>query len=239
MEITYYSEPFDHWVIDDFIDEDLAYTLSNQFADYDSDVWYVYENPLELKKAMRDWYTFPSDTYKFLCYLNSPEFVEEISTITGSGKIFPDIGLHGAGWHIHKRNDKLNLHLDYSIHPQLELQRKYNLILYLTPDWNPNWGGNIEFWHHDKKTNSPSKLGALVENRFNRAVLFDTTQNSWHGFPTPIRCPHDVYRKSIAMYYLQEPPKGVDKRQRAWYAPTEDQKYDTKIQEFIKQRAKW
>ena len=55
MEVRYYRKPFDHWVIDNFIEPNLAFKLSDQFLDYDSDLWYVYENPLEKKKTCNSW----------------------------------------------------------------------------------------------------------------------------------------------------------------------------------------
>jgi Rps23 Pro-64 3,4-dihydroxylase Tpa1-like proline 4-hydroxylase len=37
--------------------------------------------------------------------------------------------------------EKLNVHLDYSIHPKLGLERRLNLVLYITSGWKPEWGG--------------------------------------------------------------------------------------------------
>jgi hypothetical protein len=93
-------------------------------------------------------------------------------------------------------------------------------------------------WSHDAETNQPKELIKTIENKFNRVVLFDTTQNSWHGFPQAITCPQDKYRKSIAMYYLCEPSSEAAQRSRALFAPTEDQKNDTEIMKLIENRAK-
>ena len=35
----------------------------------------------------------------------------------------------------------------------------------------------------------------------NNAVIFRTDADSNHGFPDPIKCPENVRRKSIALYY--------------------------------------
>ena len=130
----------------------------------------------------------------------------------------------------------MNVHLDYSIHPKLKLQRKLNLILYVTENWDSEWGGGLEFWSHNKETNKPKENIVTVNNIFNRAVLFDTTQNSWHGFPEPITCPEGVYRKSLAVYYLTEPPEGTDPRPRALYAPTKEQENNPEILKLIEKR---
>ena len=231
------KEPFDYWVIDNFVSEDIARQLSKEFIDYDSPKWYCYNNPLENKKSCNNWWEFPPKTYEFFMYLSSSDFVQQIKNLTGIQSLYPDIGLHGAGWHIHGTGGKLNVHLDYSIHPKLNLQRKLNLILYLTEDWNPEWGGALEFWTHNSETNKPQDKRVAIENVFNRAVLFDTTQNSWHGFPDPLTSPEGVYRKSIAFYYLTDSPPNVEKRKRALYAPYGDQKHDPKILDLIQQRS--
>lgn len=236
MEIIKDTSPYTHYIIDNFLPEEQALDLSNEFMDYESPNWFVYDNPLEVKKACNNFYFFPTKTYQFIQYLNSPNFIKDLEKITGIEKIFPDIGLHGGGWHIQGRGSKLNVHLDYSIHPKLKLQRKFNLIYYLTPNWNVNWGGNLEMWSHDAETNQPKELVKTIENRFNRVVLFDASQNSWHGFNKTIDCPEHTYRKSIAVYYLVTPTDEVPNRARALYSPSEEQKNDPNILELIQQR---
>jgi Rps23 Pro-64 3,4-dihydroxylase Tpa1-like proline 4-hydroxylase len=235
--MEFYNDPYPHYVIDNFVDDEIAHKLSNEFMSFDSEHWFSYGNQVEVKKACNNWYHFPEETYKFFQYLNSPAFVQSLSDMTGV-QLVPDHGLHGAGWHIQPTGGKLNVHLDYSIHPKLGLERKFNFIFYLTPNWNTTWGGNLEMWTHDSETNQPKELIKTIENKFNRAVIFDTTYNSWHGFSQQINCPEDVYRKSIAMYYLCEPSENAAKRSRALFAPTEDQKNDPEIMQFIEQRAK-
>jgi hypothetical protein len=80
------------------------------------------------------------------------------------------------------------------------------------------------------------KREVKVDNKFCRAVIFDTTQNSWHGFPDYITCPDGVYRKSIAMYYLTTPAKDASDRKRALYAPSESQKTDQEVIDLIQKR---
>lgn len=235
MEINF---PFYYHIIDNFLDIKRAQEISKEFPDYHSDVWYCYNNPLEHKKTCNNWYYFGSETYKLLSYLNSSEFISQLQKITGISKLYPDIGLHGGGLHIHGRGGKLNVHLDYSIHPKLKLQRKLNLIIYLTENWDSSWGGGLELWSHNLEANKPDKRVVTIDNIFNRAVLFDTTQNSWHGFPEPLSCPEHTYRRSLAVYYLTDPPENVDPRLRALYAPTKEQENNSEILNLIEERVK-
>lgn len=230
--------PFYHKIIDNIISKDKAKKISQEFPDYNSSVWYCYNNPLENKKTCNNWYHFGPETYSLLTELNSPEFIQTLQTVTGIPKLYPDIGLHGGGLHIHGKGGKLNVHLDYSIHPKLKLQRKLNLIIYLTEDWNPEWGGGLELWSHNEETKRPNKKEVTIDNIFARGVLFDTTQNSWHGFPKPLTCSENTYRKSLAVYYLTDPPEGTDPRPRALYAPTKEQENNPEILNLIEERVK-
>ena len=123
---------------------------------------------------------------------------------------------------MHRAGGSLAVHLDYATHPKLNLLRKLNLIVYLEKDYNPDWGGSLEFWSHDSKTNKPKEKITQIEPIFNRAVLFDTSQNSWHGFPIPINCPDGKMRKSIAVYYLTDLAPTSAKRYKALYVETND-----------------
>lgn len=215
--IEYDNVPFDHWIIDDFLDIEDAKKLSNEFVDYDNEDVVRYSGWIGEKRTCNIWNRFPPLTYKTFSNLLSLDFVSTISSITGIESIYPDIGLHGGGMHMSKTGGSLAVHLDYSIHPKLDLQRKLNLILYLEEDYDPSWGGSLQLWSHDFENNKPLKKIKEVEPLFNRAILFDTTQHSWHGFPDKIRTPQGKMRKSFAVYYMTDITKTAEDRYRAHY----------------------
>jgi hypothetical protein len=232
------SEPFNHVVIDDFFTTETVQQLVADFPTYDSYVWNAhYNNAIENKKACNHWDKFPATTYAVFHYLCGTAFENIVSEITGFQGVQADVGLHGGGWHAHTTSGKLNVHLDYSIHPKLQLERHYNLIVYITPDWNTAWGGGLELWSHDQETNTAKQLVTTVENRFNRAVLFDTTQYSWHGLPGDLVCPPGVMRQSLAVYYVTEPAQNASTRGKALFVPREDQKENAEILELIQKRS--
>jgi Rps23 Pro-64 3,4-dihydroxylase Tpa1-like proline 4-hydroxylase len=233
------GSPFKHIIIDNFWDDETAAAILKEFPEYDSPAWTAhYLNAIEDKKAGNHWDKFPKTTYKAFSYLNSAEFISNIKQLTGNPVIYPDVGLHGGGWHGHKPGGKLNVHLDYSIHPKLGKLRNYNIIIYMTPDWNPAWGGGLEIWSHDDSTGQPKELTNTIDNKFNRAVIFDTTQNSWHGLPDSLSCPDNTFRRSMAVYYLTEPTASTDSRTRALFAPSPTQIDDPEILALIERRSK-
>ncbi len=211
------ATPFSHLVIDTFLEETIASTVAAEFPDFHASEWRVYNNPLEVKKLLNHWDKFGPYTYALFEYLNSPRFVSRLESLVGC-RLYPDYGLHGGGLHTHCRGGKLNAHLDYSIHPKLGLERRINLLVYLTSGWKEEWGGELGLWRKHPVNHGPGELCRKISPLFNRAILFDTTQDSWHGLPEPINCPEAVTRNSLAVYYLCDPRATADTRGKALFA---------------------
>jgi hypothetical protein len=219
--IKFDNNPFDHWIIEDFLDTQDAKDVSKEFIDYESTEDIVrYKGWIGEKSTCNSWNRFPALTYKIFSNLLSVDFVSHLSAVTGVTPLYPDIGLHGGGWHMSGKGGSLAVHLDYSIHPKLNLQRKLNLIIYLEEDYDPAWGGSLQLWSHDDETKKPLEKIKEVAPRFNRAVLFDTTQHSWHGFPDPINPLMGKLRKSFAVYYMTDITSTAEDRYKARYVGT-------------------
>jgi Rps23 Pro-64 3,4-dihydroxylase Tpa1-like proline 4-hydroxylase len=228
--------PFKHLILDDFFAEEVASAIAKDFPSEDHVAWKRYLNPLENKFLTNSWDAFSPLTYRVFSELNSPNFVQKLELLTGVFGLSSDDGLHGGGLHMHGRGGSLNLHLDYSIHPKLNLQRRLNLLVYLTPNWQQEWGGELELWAGNKL--KPTTVCHKIVPKFNRAIIFDTTTNSWHGLPEPIRCPESIFRKSIALYYLSQPDSSEDKdRKKAKFVPRPDQANDPEIKKLILMRS--
>lgn len=230
-----HGQPFPHVVIDEFFERAIAETLERDIPPFDDQAWWQYSNPIEEKRALNHWDRFPATTYRAFTYLNN-EFLGALHALTGIENLRADEGLHGGGWHLHGRGGKLNVHLDYSLHPKLELERRLNLIVYLTSGWDPAWGGALGLWTHDADNTGPKDLVKAVDCRFNRAVIFDTT-HAWHGLPEPLTCPQGIYRKSIATYYLTPARENASTRGKALFAPHGEQAQDESVLELIRQRS--
>ena len=232
------KNPFGHTVVNDFLQENEANALYEEVlkAQEDETNWNQYNNPLEKKFSLSRWDQLPKNVYTFLLALADTKVVKMIEDITGVYELVPDTGLHGGGIHMHRNGGKLNLHQDYSIHPKLGLQRRLNVIFYLGKEWDPMWGGGLEFHEHNPETNRPKHLAKVVDYTWNRMVLFDTIE-SWHGFPNPITPPDDKYRLSLAFYYTSEPLEDHSNKQAVLYAPSDEQIGDPEIEKLIELRS--
>ena len=230
------NTPFDHCVIDNFFIPNIAEGLDNEFLKYSDKKWFFYNNAIENKKALNDWNLFPKLTYDVFTELMSNNFVSLIESFVNV-KLYVDHGLHGGGWHIHSTGGNLNPHLDYSLHPKLRKLRKLNLICYLSKDLKLEHGGNLGFYNQSEFDKKPSKLIKEIQPIFNRAVIFDTTQNSWHGMSSPLSQPKGIFRKSLAVYYLTDFVDGNESRERAMFAARDDQKGDKSVNDLIELRS--
>jgi hypothetical protein len=230
------GKPFFHCLVNNFFNKDIARNLEIEFPNYDSNEWHLYKNSLENKKTINSWNLFPNLTYSVFSYLNSQQFVNFLSERTGI-ELCSDPGLHGGGWHIHGIGGNLNPHLDYSIHPKLGKERRLNLIIYLSENLeNSIHGGELGLWSA-REDGECGILEKIIPTKFNSAVIFDTTQNSWHGMANKLTVPFGIYRKSIAVYYLTKPSSIASTRTRAYFAPREDQLGDDSVEYQIRMRS--
>ena len=127
----------------------------------------------------------------------------------GGTRLYPDSGLNSGRCHAHGPGGKLNTHLDDSIPPETEKQQKLNIIIYLNPRWNEEWGRSVGIWGTESPT-EPRKLTTSIGCYFNHAVIFNTTQNSWYSLPEPISSPNGGIRKILAAYSLCKPLENVE-----------------------------
>jgi hypothetical protein len=138
----------------------------------------------------------PERTRAFITRLNAPPFLQVLSEITGIEDLHPDPELRGGGIHAIGRGGYLKLHTDFNWHRGLSMHRRLNLLVYLNEDWQTGWNGNVELWSADAR----QRIFTLAPEIGN-ALLFETSDISYHGHPDPLQCPEGTFRKSIALYY--------------------------------------
>lgn len=192
------NKPFPSIYIDDFFDENFLEEVLKEFPRVDQlkDKIY-YANPNEDKYATKGEYTFGDQTKKLVHFLNSQPFLEFLQKITGIEEtLIPDPYYEGGGFHEIKPGGFLKVHVDFHKNKKLQLSRRVNFLIYLNKDWEEEYGGHLELWEKDM-----SQCVSKILPKFNRAAMFSTTGDSWHGHPDPLNCPEGKSRKSLALYY--------------------------------------
>lgn len=213
------ARPFEHVVIPNFFSEDVARCIAREFPSPKDPGhnWHHYNNPIEQKYSLDDFTGLPriNDVFNSL---QSGETVGLFRKITGIAELEADPYLHGAGLHAYPNRGKLDVHLDYCIHPVSGKERRCNLIVYLNTEWKPEYGGDLEFWNE-----SLTEKKSVTSPSWNTAVVFKTNDLSYHGLPKAIECPEGQYRKSLAIYYVSPPTDGALPRFKAEFSPTPEQ----------------
>ncbi len=189
--------PVPHIHLAPFLQEDIVRQVALEFPGPNSHGWIQYRHYNENKLGKTDRTAFPSLTARVIDELNSREFIDWLSQLTGIPGLLPDASLEGGGLHQTERGGFLNVHADFTHHPHRQnWRRRCNLLLYLNEGWKEEWGGAIEFWNRDM-----TACVAKFPPKLNHAVIFNTTEDAYHGYPDPITPPEGVTRKSLALYY--------------------------------------
>jgi hypothetical protein len=209
-EIFLSAEPFKHVVIENFFAPAFAERLLAEFPAFNpalatneiyGGVWGKAVNTRinEISPAYAELYAL----------IASRDFLDVIGAMTGIPDLVSDPALYGGGTHENLHGQDLDPHVDFNYDEAQKLHRRLNLIVYLNKDWKTEWGGALEI-HSNPRRPAENRIKSWAPS-FNRAVLFETNEHSWHGFPKielPAQERHSS-RKSISIYlYTRERPAG-------------------------------
>jgi Rps23 Pro-64 3,4-dihydroxylase Tpa1-like proline 4-hydroxylase len=194
------AQPFRHVVVEGFFKPDFAEALLRDFPAFDP-TRALNEFGEVGNKAVNERIEALSTAYAAVSdYLKSEAFLKLMSDLTGIPNLLPDVNMYGGGTHENRHGQELDAHVDFNYDPVTKLHRRLNLLVYLNKEWDENWGGSIELHSNPRK---PDENGiASFTPDFNRAVVFETNEYSWHGFPK-INLPADkrhLSRKSLSVY---------------------------------------
>lgn len=203
------ADPFKHLAIDNFFETAFAGELLASFPLFNpalakneiyGGVWGKAVNPNI--RAIAPAY---QQLYELVA---SREFLDLISEITGIPDLLIDEKYYGGGTHENLHGQDLSAHVDFNYDEAQKLHRRLNLIVYLNKDWREEWGGALEI-HSNPRSPQENRVKAY-NPIFNRAVIFETNEYSWHGFPQIDLPPAERRRsrKSISIYlYTRERPQ--------------------------------
>ena len=208
------AQPFPHAVLDDFLIGEAASKALDAFPEIHGAKWTNYMHYNSKKRGLNKIDQIPDDLRKLIYELNSPDFVEFLRRLTGIKDLLPDETIDGGGLHQIEKGGFLRVHADFTVHPQKSnWKRRVNVLVYLNKDWKDEYGGHLELWSKDMKT-----CEAKILPVFNRCVIFNTSEDSYHGHPEPLNCPDGMTRKSVALYYFteeKETPKNIPTNYKA------------------------
>jgi SAM-dependent methyltransferase len=197
------AEPFRHLVMDDFLDPGLLAGLEREFPAFergsalDEHGGLGGKSVVERIRELGPAYAALDDAVR------SPAFLQWLAEATGIPDLRYDPWYFGGGTHENRDGQELDPHVDFNRHPETGWHRRLNLIVYLNDEWQPAWGGELELHSNPR---SPDDRTVRIAPLRNRAVIFETTESSWHGFRR-IALPRDrraTTRRSIALYFYTD-----------------------------------
>jgi hypothetical protein len=198
------AEPFPFVVIEEFLEPSFAAEVAAAYPTFETarEMGFAFNAVNERKKVqVTDRARFPDAVGRLSDALASPEFLAQLGAITGIPDLLADERLFGAGIHVTGPHGRLDVHVDFNVlEGERTLYRRLNLLLYLNPDWNEHWGGQVELWDRGVTT-----CAQRFAPRLNRCLVFETSDISYHGV-APLTCPENEVRRSFAAYYYTPTP---------------------------------
>ena len=189
------AEPYHHICVDDFLTPDILDKVRDDLATL-PDAEAAFDRAQEKLKTSYNPERLPSYTRALFHALNSRPFILFLEEMTGIKGLIPDPYFIGAGIHRVANGGHLDIHADFNLHKQMNVERRLNVLIYLNKDWKEEYGGSFEVW--DKEMTG--KVAGFVPH-FNRMCCFSTGSDTFHGNPETVNHPDGEHRMSIALYY--------------------------------------
>jgi Rps23 Pro-64 3,4-dihydroxylase Tpa1-like proline 4-hydroxylase len=184
--------------IDDLLPDDICRKINSCFPD---------PNTMSEHRSLRENKKIAAQLNKYHPLLEEityafqdPRILKLTEEFTGLKKLEPDEFLYAGGISLMSKGNFLNPHLDNSHDKDRKRYRVINLLYYVTPDWQIEYGGNLELWDAGM---GPDKKPRTIQAKFNRLVFMITNTTSYHSVSKVI---HDGNRCCISNYYFSEIP---------------------------------
>lgn len=210
--------------IDNFLPKDVALALFHESQSIPDEHWTEFTRKGSHMKECKKLEHAPI-AHNLVSYLHSGAALKWLEEVTGIEGIIPDPHLVGAGYCKSFAGDTLKMHTDFNWNDSLKLHRAMSLIIYLNPEWNPEWGGALDFY--DDKGEAVVKSNPCL---FNRCLIWQYDKYGYHGYETPLSNPPSSPRTAFRLFYYtsssQYDPADPPHRSLYWIDKSTYQPYD-------------
>lgn len=180
-----------HVVIDDLLPLSIAQQIAERFPSPSQ--MRLMSSFRERKHTSKDFDAFDPLMKAITFALQDERVVRVVERITGIAQQIPDPSLYAGGLSAMTRGHFLGPHIDNSHEGSRRFYRTLNLLYYVSQGWRPEDGGHLELW------DTMVKRREVVESRFNRLALMETTPTSWHSVNAVVG---DGVRRCVSNYYF-------------------------------------
>ena len=221
------QKPFPYLVLDNCLEKEFAKKCQEEILNIPQEAWDRYNNPFEQKWTLRDKDTLPPTIQQLFDYLTSPKWLNNLSNIVKT-RLYNDPTKNWWGIHLYDDGDYLDIHSDAGIHPVTGQKKHCTLGIYLSKDWKEENRGHLEIWQGGDINQEERRLDKCIKKIlpiFNRFILFDNTNQAWHGNPQPLACKNEERRIFLTISYLSNKHNGEysNKRKKAQFIKHPDE----------------
>ncbi len=218
------SKPFRYVVFDDFFTPEIAEKVYQAYPKIKDGKWDGTTYIDQKNKFQKTQFSPDSLFSSLFSELNAQTFLSWLDELSDfESPLIADKELFGGGLHQSIKGAFLNVHVDYNIHPKTKYHRRLNVLLYMNKHWKDHYQGHLELWDMQ---NEEKRCLEKIAPSFNRCVIFETNEISFHGHPKPLNTPKEISRKSLATYYYTKtrPQQEIAEEHNTIYVNTEGAK---------------
>lgn len=190
------KEDIGYFYIDDLLPEDFALKIYQAFPK---------PSEMVLKKNLGEnkYVAAQMDKYnplleEIVYVFQDRRIVDLIADICEIQEVVPDDNLYAGGISLMGNQQFLNPHLDNSHDKDRNLWRVLNLLYYVTPNWEQDYGGNLELW-----PNGLENEQITIHSKFNRLAVMATHGRSLHSVSPVV---FEGNRCCVSNYYFSKKP---------------------------------
>jgi len=218
------KSPYRYLVFDNILKYDAANAVHDSYPKTSQGIWDGTTYRDQKNKFHKRNFEKDSIIQKVFDELNSKDFLKWLNYVTKIKEpLLADPELFGGGLHQSINGAFLNVHVDYNFHPKTKYHRRINVIIYMNKNWKDEYEGHLELWDIN---GTKQNLLEKISPKFNRCVIFETNEISFHGHPIPLNIPNGMSRKSLATYYYTKtrPSSEISPDHNTIYVNTEGSK---------------
>ena len=162
--------------IDNFLDDETCLKLYDECLSAPKGGWTIFTRAGSRMEEFNDLIHCPTAHRITYDLMYSGEMIYDLEQMTGITGLLPDPHLVGAGFSIMRNGAELGPHYDFNWNDRLRLHRKLTGILYLTPDWKDEWGGENITWTSNPELDDSAEIVESIVPKFNRFIISENVK---------------------------------------------------------------
>jgi len=187
LQVEKITDPYNIWVIDNFLKEEVLQTIIKEWPSSEDEIWYKGHTMVDgrtniLEQGMRGISKIekmPKYISKIIDYLHSIEFTNKLGKILNIDNLVPDKAMRWSGMRTMLPGSFQLIHSDARKSPETGLRKEITCLVYFNEDYNKDRDeGCLEIWN-DNMTIRTHEISPSL----NRLVVFLNSDTSFHGVP--------------------------------------------------------